>query len=144
MGSVGRDFTGQLIGQAYDGGLVVIGQVSVELLWSTRDPYAVTAIFQQGEDAERVPWTFDRGLMRGGLSSLRPVGRGDVQFRRQRPGQGGHLEMRLDSPEGVACVQLPAADVIAFLRETLDACPFGTESAVIDATLDAELKELLG
>lgn len=140
MASVGSEFPAQIIAE----NRVIVAEVRVELQWSSDDPYAVTAIFMQGEDAVPVPWTFDRGQMRGGLQSLRPVGQGDVQFRRQRPGLGGNLEMRLDSPEGVAVVQLPIMPVIHFLRETLDAVPFGSESEIVTATFEQEVKELLG
>lgn len=139
MGAVASEFEGQLIGPERQ----VFAQVRVELQWSSDDPYAVTAIFIQG-DGVPTPWVFDRGQMRGGLQSLRPVGLGDVRFRRQRPSLGGNLEMRLDSPEGVAVVQLPIVPVINFLRETLAAVPFGSESEVVTATFDQELKELLG
>lgn len=139
MGAVASEFEGQLIGPDRQ----IFATVAVELQWASDDPYAVTAIFTQG-DGLPVPWTFDRGQMRGGLQSLRPVGLGDVQFRRQRPSLGGNLEMRLDSPEGVAVVQLPIVPVINFLRETLAVVPFGSESEVVTAAFDRELKELLG
>lgn len=140
MTAVGSEFTAQLIGPARQ----IFAMVQVELQWSSDDPYTVTAIFTQDGDGVPTPWVFDRGQMRGGLQSLRPIGLGDVQFRRQRPSLGGNLEMRLDSPEGVAIVQLPIVPVISFLRETLAVVPFGAESEAVTATIDQELKELLG
>lgn len=138
MGTIGREFSAQVIGPQRQ----ILASITVALEWTELDPYAVTATFTQ--DNAPVPWVFARALMRGGMSSLKAVGLGDVAFCRQVPSVGGNLEVRLDSPEGVAVVQLPADEVTAFLRETMEACPFGSESAIIEGTLDAELKELLG
>lgn len=111
----------------------VDASVDAELHYSTRDPYAVRAIFCR-QDYAPVVWTFARDLLLVGLA--KQVGDGDVHVFPQGP----DVILRLSSPEGTAVLGAAAADVRRFADLTLGMVRVGEESAFVD--VDAELATL--
>lgn len=142
MSSVGREFEGRVImvnGEAAPPDT----ELRVELRYDSKvDPFAVIMTFFESEDHEGTPWIFGRELMEKGMKSLRPVGDGDVKFRRKIKSRGGQLQVCLSTDEGHAHVDLPGDEVHAFLDESFLACMPGQEG--IDAHMDAFLKEITG
>lgn len=102
------------------------------------DPFAVSARFDVAGSG--VVWTFARDLLLDGL--LEPTGDGDVHVWPAEDDEGGPLiALELNSPDGEALLQVRAADVHRFLRQTLASVPRGSESDLLD--LDDLLARLL-
>lgn len=107
------------------------------------DPYAVQAIFQVGEDEERV-WHFSRELLSAGAYSMIPLGHGDVKFR-YFPGPAAVLMclrtkgMGVDEPTH-ADIALPVQEVVGFLNDTQEL--YKEASHDCSALVDDFLKEL--
>jgi hypothetical protein len=115
------------------------------LSYSCQDPYAVKIAFHVGTD-EPVEWTLARDLLAAALHSREGIG--DVQaWPSAAAGDGlagiGHkvLNIAMTSPFGHAEFEASAAAVEAFLAQTYQVVPDGTESDYMD--FDAELTELL-
>jgi sporulation and cell division protein SsgA len=115
------------------------------LSYSCRDPYAVKIAFHVGTD-EPVEWTLARDLLAAALHSREGIG--DVQaWPSAAAGDGlagiGHkvLNISMTSPFGHAEFEASAAAVEAFLAQTYQVVPDGTESDYMN--FDAELTELL-
>jgi len=107
------------------------------------DPYAVQAVFEVGEDEDRV-WHFSRELLSAGAYSLIPLGQGDVRFR-YFPTHGVLLMclrargMGVDEPTH-ADIALPHAEVVGFLGDTQALFKESVEDC--SALVDEFLKEL--
>jgi hypothetical protein len=108
-------------------------QVTAELHYSTRDPFAVRATFcRKGHSP--VIWTFARDLLLVGVA--RPAGLGDVEV---FPEESAVI-LRLSSPEGSARLAAPPTELRQFISTMLSLVPAGGESAFYD--IDAELAAL--
>jgi hypothetical protein len=130
-------------------GLVGPEQTIVPLLaslsYNCHDPYAVKIAFHVGTD-EPVEWTLARDLLAAALHSREGIG--DVQaWPSAAAGDGlagiGQqvLNIAMTSPFGHAEFEASAAAVEAFLAQTYQVVPDGTETDYMD--FDAELTELL-
>lgn len=112
--------------------------VPARLVYRTDDPYAVHITFHIGSD-HPVHWTFARELLVEGV--FRPCGHGDVRvWPTTLDGQAVVL-MALSSPDGDALLEVPAAQVSAWLERTLRVVPPGSEAQQLG--LDDGLAELL-
>ncbi|WP_251095992.1 SsgA family sporulation/cell division regulator [Streptomyces sp. Caat 7-52] len=86
----------------------------IRLIYRTADPYAVTAVFNQGTD-EETEWVFARELLVDGLHES--AGIGDVVVSPSADETGGRqrIFVRLRSPEGTALLSASRHDIEAFL-----------------------------
>ncbi|GAB2997433.1 SsgA family sporulation/cell division regulator [Streptomyces pseudoechinosporeus] len=108
-----------------------------ELHYDSTDPYAVLLSLGAPETSP-VDWVFARTLLMEGLR--RPTGTGDVLViprHRYRP-RAVHIVLR--SARGAALIEIAAAEVSAFLEQTVALVPPGTETLLVD--LDRALAEL--
>ncbi|MFE0192724.1 SsgA family sporulation/cell division regulator [Streptomyces sp. NPDC058989] len=112
--------------------------VPARLTYRTDDPYAVHVTFHVGSDAP-VNWTFARELLVEGV--FRPCGQGDVRVWPTKVDGRSLVCMALNSPDGEALLQAPAAAVSAWLERTLRVVPPGSEQGHLG--LDKGLSELL-
>ncbi len=122
------------------------------LSYTSADPYAMRMAFRVGSD-NAVEWIFSRDLLAASLVAREGIG--DVKAWPSPtscdPAAGGALaraaaahgilNIALSSPFGQAQFEASAQEVRAFLDQTYQLVPTGTESAYLD--LDAELTELL-
>ncbi|MFI1165346.1 SsgA family sporulation/cell division regulator [Streptomyces sp. NPDC020801] len=98
--------------------------VPARLGYRSEDPYAVHITFHM--DSRRpVHWTFARELLVEGV--FRPCGYGDVRVWPSRAEGRGVVLMALSSPSGDALLEAPAAQVSAWLQDTLHVVPPGSE-----------------
>lgn len=125
--------------------LLVAGEASLPVpatfAYDTDQPLSIQATFHAAGDT--IEWVFSRELMDAGLGG--DAGLGDV---RMWPGKvfkdADNIEVEvlyisLNSPEGQALMECDHATVKAFLDQTYELVPTGTE--VID--MDAVLMDLL-
>ncbi|MGW0881364.1 SsgA family sporulation/cell division regulator [Streptomyces sp. NPDC002671] len=112
--------------------------VPVRLYYKDTDPYAVQFSFDVTPD-KVVRWTFARELLDQGLTA--PAGIGDVKITPIGPHQNRCLSIELESPDGYARLEGPAASVKAWLAKTFEVVPAGRESESVD--IDSFLDELL-
>lgn len=116
-------------------------ELRCSLRYAPIDPYAVSVVFQAVPTASAVTWTFDRELMRLGLTGQ--TGLGDVRI---WPGpvtdSPDTTYLELTAPTGRALLGAPTSILLAFLDATAAAVPFGAEAEFVD--MDAELEALLG
>lgn len=112
--------------------------VPARLTYRTDDPYAVHVTFHVGSDAP-VNWTFARELLVEGV--FRPCGQGDVRVWPTKVDGRSLVCMALNSPDGEALLEAPAAAVSAWLERTLRVVPPGAEQGHLG--LDKGLSELL-
>lgn len=110
-----------------------------ELLYGTADPYAVR-LSLGSSTGPPVTWVFARELLDEG--TRRPVGPGAVLVVPRYCHPPRSVRVVLSDDIGAALVELPAAEVAAFLRQTFALVPAGTESDHLD--LDGALAELIG
>ena len=109
--------------------------VLAHLSYDARDPFAVTAAFSH-DGRVLARWKLDRDMLTEGLSG--PVGIGDVRFAPATTGTGEELRMEFlgePQPGGGrrhAMVFAWAPAVAAFLRQTRDVVPPGTEEVRVD------------
>ncbi|RST11866.1 SsgA family sporulation/cell division regulator [Streptomyces sp. WAC05374] len=108
------------------------------LAYRTDDPYAVHITFHIGSD-HPVHWTFARELLVEGV--FRPCGHGDVRIWPTTLDGHAVVLMALSSPDGDALLEVPAAQVSAWLERTLRVVPPGSEPRQLG--LDDGLAELL-
>ncbi|MFP5072764.1 SsgA family sporulation/cell division regulator [Pseudonocardia nantongensis] len=111
--------------------------VSVELTYSSRDPYAVQASFKTGHDTT-VDWVFARDLLADGL--VDSAGTGDVRVQPMSE-DPGTIELELTSPSGHALFTTSAKTLSDFLQATYEAVPPANEYSWLD--FDAALADLL-
>ncbi|WP_338779433.1 SsgA family sporulation/cell division regulator [Streptomyces sp. DG1A-41] len=112
--------------------------VPTRLGYDTDDPYAVHVTFHI-DSAHPVHWTFARDLLVEGV--FRPCGRGDVRVWPTKAEGRSVVLVALTSPDGDALLEVPAAQVSAWLERTLRVVPPGTEGEQLG--LDDELAQLL-
>jgi hypothetical protein len=112
--------------------------VPTRLYYKNTDPYAVHCSFDVTSD-EVVPWMFARELLDQGLTA--PTGAGDVKITPFGPHQNRHLSIELETSEGYARFEVPAASIKAWLAKTFEVVPAGRESESVD--IDSALNELL-
>jgi hypothetical protein len=109
--------------------------VLAHLSYDVRDPFAVTAVFSH-DGRVLARWRLDRDMLTEGLR--RPVGIGDVRFGPSTTGMWEELRMEFlgdPHPEGDrrhAMVFAWAPAVAAFLRQTRNAVPPGSEEVRVD------------
>ncbi|HET7902244.1 MAG TPA: SsgA family sporulation/cell division regulator [Candidatus Nanopelagicales bacterium] len=113
-------------------------RVPSTLVYSEDNPYAVTAVFRTADGD--VTWVFGRDLLDDGL--IEPAGEGDVTVWPAVAAGRAVVCLALASPAGSALLQLDAGRLRAFLDDSYDAVPMGTEGDHLD--IDAALAELLG
>ncbi|GAB2447075.1 SsgA family sporulation/cell division regulator [Streptomyces incanus] len=112
--------------------------VSARLGYRTDDPYAVHITFHI-DSGQPVRWMFARELLIEGV--FRPCGHGDVRVWPSKTEGRGVVLVALNSPEGGALLEAPAAQVSSWLERTLRVVPPGSESEQLG--LDDGLAELL-
>jgi hypothetical protein len=108
------------------------------LEYQAADPYAVSLVVFAGGDEVR--WSFARDLLDEGL--VHEVGDGDVQVvppSGQLPQDA--VQIRLESPAGIAILEAPVDGVLDFLARTYTRVPSGAESQHLD--LDGAITKLL-
>ncbi|MET9001184.1 SsgA family sporulation/cell division regulator [Amycolatopsis sp. NPDC004169] len=108
--------------------------VPAELEYDTLDPYAVAVVLHAGPSAVR--WLFGRDLLADGL--LARCGDGDVRI--GPAGDPALVVVELSSPDGAAVLEAPAKEIAAFLDQTYDVVPAGSESDWFD--FDEEMAKL--
>jgi hypothetical protein len=113
-------------------------RVPSTLVYSEENPYAVTAVFRTADGD--VTWVFGRDLLDDGL--IEAAGEGDVTVWPAVESGRAVVCLALASPAGSALLQLDAGRLRAFLDDSYDAVPMGTEGDHLD--IDAALAELLG
>ncbi|MCM3885630.1 SsgA family sporulation/cell division regulator [Frankia sp. R82] len=99
-------------------------RVLVGLGFDAADPIAVTLTIG-GPGGDQIVWRFARRLLAEG--TRRPVGLGDVRVRPAVAAGASALALRLSSPSGLADLELPAAEVIAFLWRSFAMVPADAE-----------------
>ncbi|KOV54313.1 sporulation protein SsgA [Streptomyces sp. AS58] len=112
--------------------------VPARLGYRSADPYAVHITFHINSE-HPVRWTFARELLVEGV--FRPCGHGDVRVWPTKTHGRSVVLMALSSPDGEALLQVPAAQMSAWLERTLRAVPPGSEGEQLG--LDDGLAELL-
>ncbi|MGD6745184.1 SsgA family sporulation/cell division regulator [Streptomyces sp. BH106] len=112
--------------------------VPARLSYRTDDPYAVHITFHIGSH-HPVNWTFARELLVEGV--FRPCGHGDVRVWPTKVEGRSVVLVALSSPDGDALLEMPTAQVSAWLERTLRAVPPGTETEQLG--IDDALAELL-
>lgn len=112
--------------------------VPVWLYYKDTDPYAVQVSFDVTPD-KVVRWTFARELLAQGLTA--PAGIGDVKITPIGPHRNRCFNIELESADGYARLEGPAASVKAWLAKTFEVVPAGRESESVD--VDSFLDELL-
>lgn len=112
--------------------------VPVRLYYKDTDPFAVQFSFDVTPD-HVVRWTFARELLDQGLTA--PAGIGDVKIAPIGPHRNRGFSIELESADGYACLEGPAASVKAWLAQTFEAVPAGRESESVD--IDSLLDKLL-
>lgn len=109
--------------------------VLAHLSYDVRDPFAVTAVFSH-DGRVLARWRLDRDMLAEGLRG--PVGIGDVRFEPSTTGMWEELRIEFlgDSQPGGgrrhAVVFAWAPAVAAFLRQTRNAVPPGSEEVRVD------------
>ncbi|MFJ5071265.1 SsgA family sporulation/cell division regulator [Kitasatospora sp. NPDC088556] len=112
--------------------------VPVRLYYKSTDPYAVQFSFDVTPE-HVVLWTLARELLDQGLTA--PAGIGDVKITPIGPHQNRRFSIELESPDGYARLEGPAAPIKAWLTKTFEVVPAGRESGFVD--VDSFLDELL-
>ncbi|MFJ1945451.1 SsgA family sporulation/cell division regulator [[Kitasatospora] papulosa] len=118
-------------------------RILTQLVYRTKDPYAVTAVFYAGTE-EELEWTFARELLDDGLHSS--VGLGDVIVwpGPEETGDTQRIFIRLRPPGSTALLSLDREDALEFLEAThpLPQNPSATARTAILATWEQELRDL--
>jgi Streptomyces sporulation and cell division protein, SsgA len=145
MSSNSRTAVSAELGLGLVGPEQTIVPLMASLSYDCHDPYAVKIAFHVGTD-EPVEWTLARDLLAAALHSREGIG--DVQaWPSAAAGDRGAgigqrvLNIAMTSPFGHAEFEASAAAIEAFLAQTYQVVPDGTESDYMD--FDAELTELL-
>ncbi len=113
-------------------------EVPATLGYEVADPYAVRISFGDPFGADGISWLLARDLLRAGLDQ--PAGDGDVRLWPART-TGDVLFLHLRAPSGEALFELSRTAVAAFLRQTEQLVPVGSEAAALQ--VDDALEALL-
>ncbi len=115
-------------------------EVPATLSYEVGDPFAVRIAFGSGDTggSDGITWLLARDLLLAGLD--RPAGDGDVRLWPART-TGDVLFLHLRAPSGEALFELSRTAVAAFLRQTEQLVPVGSEAAELQ--VDEELEALL-
>ncbi len=111
------------------------------LLWHPEDPLAVEILLVAQPDHPALPrgrWVVLRDFLRYGLDE--PTGDGAVRIRPDVT--GSRVQLELARPGRDATVSVPRDTVLAFLEQTEQLVPSGTERS--EDAIDALLARLLG
>jgi hypothetical protein len=108
------------------------------LHYDANDPFAVHATFRTGR-GEGVSWVFARELLTLGVH--RPTGEGDVRVWPSSVQGTEVVYIGLNSPDGEALLQAPAAAVVDFLGRSYAIVPHGSERDHLD--VDRVIEALL-
>lgn len=103
--------------------------LATRLEYHTEEPYEVRLVFP-ADRRDPVIWIFARDLLAEGLS--RPSGTGDVRIRPTVDGGRHLLSVLLVGEHDRALIELPAAEVGAFVLRTLRLVPKGEEVQRLD------------
>ncbi len=119
-------------------------RILIELVYRTKDPHAVTAVFYTGTE-EELEWTFARELLADGLHTS--VGLGDVIVwpGPEGPGDTQRIFIRLRPPGSTALLSLDRDDALEFLEAThpLLHNPRATARTAVLPTWEQELRDLI-
>jgi hypothetical protein len=125
-----------------DGGSTGRGRITVlTLLWHPDDPLAVEILLVAQPDHPALPrgrWVVLRDFLRYGLDE--PTGDGEVRIRPD-PARA-RVQLQLARHGRDARVSVPRPTVLAFLEQTEQAVPCGSERS--EEAIDALLTRLLG
>ncbi|MEE1782608.1 SsgA family sporulation/cell division regulator [Streptomyces sp. SP17BM10] len=99
-------------------------------------PYAVCLAFPPVGNEDEVQWFFARDLLNEGRHA--PTGHGDVTV---APGPEGRVLVTLRTQDGRAVISIPSDAVTAFLLDSFNLVPAGSESGHLD--IDAALDRML-
>ncbi|MFI6937599.1 SsgA family sporulation/cell division regulator [Streptomyces sp. NPDC050287] len=94
-----------------------------DLCYKSADPYAVRITFRVDDDT--MDWVFARALLIDGL--LEPAGVGDVVISTCRRNGVDTVQITLKAHDVYAVLEAPARMIAAFLKQTCQAVPLGTE-----------------
>ncbi|MFE3328737.1 SsgA family sporulation/cell division regulator [Streptomyces sp. NPDC059176] len=117
-------------------------RIPVELLYDTRDPYAVRMTFHLPGDAPAT-WAFARELLLDGING--PSGDGDVHIAPSEPDGLAAVHIRLQVGGDRAVFRASTAPLVAFLDRTDKLVPLGQERTLGDFedNLEAALGRIL-
>ncbi|MFJ5049739.1 SsgA family sporulation/cell division regulator [Streptomyces sp. NPDC088719] len=119
-------------------------RILTQLVYRTKDPYAVTAVFHAGTE-EELEWTFARELLADGLHTS--VGLGDVIVwpGPEGPGDTQRIFIRLRPPGNTVLLSLDRDDVLEFLEATrpLPQNPSTKARTAVLASWERELRDLI-
>ncbi|KUJ69711.1 hypothetical protein ACZ90_09405 [Streptomyces albus subsp. albus] len=119
-------------------------RILIELVYRTKDPHAVTAVFYTGTE-EELEWTFARELLADGLHTS--VGLGDVIVwpGPEGPGDTQRIFIRLRPPGSTALLSLDRDDALEFLEAThpLLHNPRATARTAVLPAWEQELRDLI-
>ncbi|WP_098893482.1 SsgA family sporulation/cell division regulator [Streptomyces sp. or3] len=119
-------------------------RILTQLVYRTKDPYAVTAVFYAGTE-EELEWTFARELLVDGLHTS--IGLGDVIVwpGPEGPGATQRIFIRLRPPGNTALLSLDRDDVLEFLEATrpLPQNPGTKARTAVLASWEQELRDLI-
>ncbi len=98
--------------------------LTIAFRYDSRDPWAVCLVLNAGASGT-VEWYFARDLLASGL--YRKAGLGDVQVQPESVAGAHVVRVTMKSRGGFLHVQIPARDVLSFVRRTEAMVGFGTE-----------------
>ncbi|CAL9647705.1 Sporulation-specific cell division protein SsgB (plasmid) [Streptomyces sp. enrichment culture] len=107
----------------------------VRFYYLRTDPYAVQVFFDVTPD-QVVHWAFARELLDQGMEAA--TGLGDVRIAPTGPLEDRRISIELETPDGYARLEGPAAPIKAWLARTHESVPAGSEAELlhIDRLLD--------
>lgn len=119
-------------------------RILTQLVYRTKDPYAVTAVFYAGTE-EELEWTFARELLDDGLHAS--VGLGDVIVwpGPEETGDTQRIFIRLRPPGSTALLSMDREDALEFLEAThpLPQTPSAKARTAVLASWEQELRDLI-
>lgn len=116
--------------------------VQVSASWDENDPLVIRLTFLAEGYPDPVDWVFSRELLLEALASPEGVGDGDVVLTMKPDGM---MNVMVDSPEGVAVIQMPSQMLAGLAASSVKIVEPGglIEEAVYDAQFDDEIANLL-
>ncbi|MGI5347318.1 SsgA family sporulation/cell division regulator [Streptomyces sp. CA-250714] len=111
--------------------------VDVEMVYDTRDPYAVAMDLEIRNSQQPSIWVLSRSLLAEGL--LIPAGLGNVQI---TPATPEFVLLQLGTDAEQASLWMPLPEIEEFLESTYDVVPVGEEELWLK--VDAAVQQILG